>query len=102
METQVTNLIVLVVTTLLGVVFKMFIKPLIDKKIDTEEEKRIYYKSLRLLVVADDIYKATIADKPKKLTTEIIEAMISKLIELTGVERDTAERVMKSVIINNQ
>lgn len=90
--------IIIAITTVFGFIFAKYIKPVLDKKIDTEEEKRAYYKSLKLLTIARDIVASKSQDGKKKFTDDLVTAMIDELIQVTGVKGETAERVIKSAI----
>lgn len=67
----------------------------LPKLLDTERKKRM---AEYLLKIADDLTDYFIQKYPDSKYAQWIDQAIEKLMEICGVERDVAERVLKAVI----
>ena len=63
--------------------------------LNTERKKRL---AEYLLKIADDLTDYFVQKYPDSKYTQWIDQAVTKLMEICGVERDVAERVLKAVI----
>jgi len=91
-----TNIILSVLGILIVYFVGRYIKPLIEKQIDTEYEKKAYYKAQKLTIVARDMINKAKIDNKGVLSINILNTLISNFAEAMDVEKSTAERAIIS------
>lgn len=90
-----------IIVTLFGGVFTYlfgrYVKPWLDKTIDTEYEKEAYYKARKVAIIASDMVKSQAANGTK-LGLNLVDELLEQLIKATDVKEEVAKRVLEAAV----
>lgn len=96
MHELITNLIVGAVGLAATFVFLKYVKPWMQKTIDTEDEKLTYYKAKKMVQIAHDLLNSYMQMKPS-VGLKVIDEVIDTFMEVCDItDKDVAKRVLTS------